>query len=297
MSALADKPADKLRLFGSRAEKISCKGQELRVEPLGDGSQLGSGNWILLHAAIVGADRFESETLAAIRTRNDQLLDRVLALADSAQTQRLVYFSSGAAGRPPSGSPGRRAYSVMKLDHERALLKWSELSGNNILCPRIFNLAGPFINHPKYYALGDFILSQSFNGVINIASNGLVFRNYVHVLDMAQVIMSFAIDPRGIPQVFDVCTSDSVELTLLAQTVAEAFGADLNTINYNKERIGPPDSYLGVGDLYQQRLRKLGMSPTSLFQMVKDTIVYLKNNGELASVEIPKLFVEPPVSL
>jgi nucleoside-diphosphate-sugar epimerase len=285
-SALAEKQAGKLRLFGSRARTLSCDGQDLTIEPLQDGSQLGPGNWIVLHAAIVGPDRFESEGPAAIRTRNDQLLDRVFSLVKSGQTHKFVYFSSGAAGRPPSGPPERQAYSVMKSAQEQKIVNWSKLNRINIIIPRIFNLAGPYINHFRDYAIGDFISKQYENGFINIKSNGLVIRNYVHVIDMAQVITSMAIESHSLPTIFDVCTSDIVELDALAMTVARAFGVDPETIIRNEDPDRPVNAYLGAGDIYQQRFSELGLRQRSLSQMVQDTITYLKDNGQLGPVGV-----------
>src|SRR5690349_7919440 len=99
LAVCPDLPPDRLRLFGSSRRPLQLRDQRPLIEPLDALSGLGNGEWLILHAAIVGGDRVDGGDLQEMRRRNDALLGRVLALADMADTRRLVTVSSGAVGR------------------------------------------------------------------------------------------------------------------------------------------------------------------------------------------------------
>lgn len=267
---------DRLRLFGSGRRPLHPGAHRLQIEPLEGAEPLRDGDWLVLHAAVVGADRVEGEDGTEIRRRNDRLMQQVLTLAQTGQTRRLVFFSSGAAGRRQSGGPARQAYAQMKHDHEVEIADWAERTERAVLTPRVFNLGGPFINHAEAYALGDFILGLTQHERINIGASRPVFRSYVHVLEMARVILDMAVDDAQSPAAFDVGGAEIVELHALARLVAQVLGRVEAVITRPEPDGSDGDWYVGEAQRYQNALFQLGERPMPLTQIVADTAAYLE---------------------
>lgn len=275
LAALPSPDMPKLKLIGSAARAMQVAGRLLAVEPLA-GAALGEGEWLVVNAAIVGADRLGGDW-DRTRAANDAVLAQVLAVAGTAPTRRLVHLSSGAVGRPVG--PSRQAYAQMKAAHERTVADWAGTHGRSLLMPRVFNLGGPYINHAGDYALGDFILQAWRTRKIVVGAAHPVFRNFVHVLEMTDVVLDMALDADPGPQVFDVAGGEVVELGDLARVVGDALGmADIEV-----ERPAPSqraaDWYVGDGAAYQAALSRAGMTPVPLARMVADTAAYMRAVG------------------
>jgi nucleoside-diphosphate-sugar epimerase len=276
-----DLAPDRLRLFGSARRDLHVRDRQALIEPMDNGPRLGDGDWLVLHAAIIGGDRVEGGDQAEVRRRNDALLDRILALAETGQTRRLVAFSSGAVHRPEAGSSDRQAYTTMKRDHEAAIAEWGRRTERAVLIPRVFNLGGPFINHTEAYALGDFILALARRERIAIGAADPVFRSFVHVSEMARVILDMAVDETQSAEPFDVGGAEVVELGGLARAVGGALGHADPAIDRPAPGDGPGDWYVGDGRRYQSALFRRGERPTPLARIVADTVAYLEATGAL----------------
>jgi nucleoside-diphosphate-sugar epimerase len=271
---------ERLKLFGSRARPLTLRGRDLQIETLDDARALGDGDWLILHAGILGADRVEDGDLSEVRRRNDAMLARVLALAETGDTRRLVLFSSGAAERPDAGGTAKQAYGRMKRDHEIEVAAWSARTGRPVLIPRIFSLGGPYINHIQAYALGDFILQAATRGRIAIGADAPVVRSFVHVLDAARVVLDMAIDQVQAAEPFDLCLGRPTELQALAGAVATALGV-APIIDRPPLTNSQGDLYVGQGARFQAALARRGETPAPLDRIVGDTIAYLRETGAL----------------
>lgn len=274
---------DRLRLFGSQAQPLSLRNQALSVEPLGTAPPLGAGEWLVLHAGVIGADRVEGGDLAEVRRRNDAMLRQVLSLAETGEARRLVLTSSGAARHPDAGAPAKQAYARMKRDHELDAAAWAARTGRTLLIPRIFSLGGPYINHVPAYALGDFIVQCATAGAIVIGADVPVVRSFVHVLDAARGILDMAVDEAETEAPFDVCLGRPVELQELAEAVAAALGKTaLIERPPIKDTVG--DVYVGEGGRFQRAVARRAEPPASLDVIIADTIAYLRSVGALGLI-------------
>lgn len=280
-----DLTPNRLRLFGSARRSLTAGGRDLEIEPLDDTTRLGDGDWLVVHAALVGVDRVDDGDLIEVRRRNDALMKQVLALAETGAARRLVFFSSGAAGRPDAGGPAKQAYARMKLEHEAELAAWAERTGRAALTPRVFNLGGPYITYAELYALTDFILGLARHGRIAINAADPVFRSFVHVSEMARVILDMAVDAAQSGEPFDVGGAEIVELGALARAVGEALGLTDPAIDRPAPGKGPGDWYVGEGRRYQSALFQRGERPTPLNRIIADTIAYLDATGRLTGAE------------
>jgi nucleoside-diphosphate-sugar epimerase len=287
-AALADRvlaaglPADRLRVFTSLPRTLKVGATSLRTQRLDDQSCPGKGDWLVLHAGIIGAQRVTGGDLGDVRRVNDGLLANVLGLAGAGQIRRLVMLSSGAAHQPGEGGPAKSAYSQMKRDHEDVVADWAARTGNSVLLPRVFNLGGPYMTHPQNYALGDFILSQARTGRIAIGSGDPVIRDFTHVLEMAALLLDMAVDEAEGPQPFDIGGGEVIELGALARLVAAAFGVETPAINRPAPTGGAGDRYVGDGARYQAALAKAGQTPSPLPIIIADTVDYLRQTGALS---------------
>ncbi len=275
-----DLSADRIMLFGSRLRQMTIRNRVLAVSPLTPDSALGDGRWLILHAGIIGADRVDKGDLDEVRRCNDRMLDQVLALSGTGAVDRLVFVSSGAATRPASGGLAKQAYADMKLAHETAVSAWGLAREIPVLIPRVFNLGGPYINHTSAYALGHFILQYAREGRIRIGTGSRVWRDFVHVHDMARGVLDMAVDQAetGVP--FDVSLGRTSELGDLAQAVSQAFGR-VAIIDRPADAGGSPDDYRGHGERFRNALERCGGAPVGLDQIVADTLAYLRETGEV----------------
>lgn len=263
-----------LRLFGSAPCTLEIGGRGVTIEPLDGAAPLGPGEWVVLHFAVVGADRLGDDP-EALKPANAYLLDHALALAETGSVRRFVYASSGAVYQT-GGSLKQRAYREMKQAQEELIQAWSSRTGAPLLMPRIFNVGGPYINHIRAYALGDFIAQAEATGVIRIEARRAVIRSYVHVHELARVILDSALDADG-SITFDTAGAEVVEMAGLAQAVARALD---RPIEIERRPMEPgEDRYVGDGRLYQSALARSGAAPIGLDRIIRDTAAFMRRRG------------------
>jgi nucleoside-diphosphate-sugar epimerase len=263
-----------LRLFGSAPRTLEIRGRQLAVESLADAVPLGDGEWLVLHLAVVGADRL-GDAPDQLTAANLAVLDQALRLAETAAVRRFVHASSGAIHQTDA-SGRKRAYGDMKRAQENHVRAWAARTGAPLLMPRIFNVGGPYINHITSYALGDLISQALETGAVRIEARQAVVRSYVHVFELARVVLDMALDPDA-PAVFDTAGEEAVEMADLAR----ALGRDLD-LRLDIQR--PPmtageDRYVGDGQIYQAAIARSGAVPLGLTPIIRDTAAYIRGLG------------------
>jgi nucleoside-diphosphate-sugar epimerase len=210
-----------------------------------------------------------------LKAANDTLLNQALTLAATGAVRRFVYASSGAVHQT-GGAPKQQAYREMKQAQEGRVQAWSARTGASLLMPRIFNVGGPYITHARAYALGDFIAQAMAAGVIRIAARRAVIRSYVHVHELARVILDLALDADG-PLAFDTAGTEVVEMADLALAVARVMDRPIEIERAPMET--GEDRYVGDGRLYQAALARTGAVPIGLDRIVRDTAAFMRRNA------------------
>jgi nucleoside-diphosphate-sugar epimerase len=261
-----------LRLFGSTARTLKIAGRRLAVEPLFDAAPLGNGEWLVLHFAVVGADRLQGD-VDRTQAANDTVLTQILDLASAAAVRRLVYASSGAVYQG-GGSPQKRAYSEMKRRQEDAVRAWATRAGAPLLIPRIFNVGGPYINHVNAYALGSFIRQALARGVIEIEARRPVIRSYVHLDEFARVLFDLAFGAED-GLTFDTAGAEVVEMADLAQAVGAALDLEVEVRRPPTSGDGE-DRYVGDGQIYQAAVAHCQGAQIGLERIIGDTADYMR---------------------
>lgn len=275
LAAAPDLPAERLRLFTGRPCEIDFGRRSLETSALGPDSRLGDGEWIVVHAGIIGGDAAAG---GEVRRRNDALLGQVLDMGGAANLRRLVFISSGAAGLGSDTPPAKAAYAAMKQEHERAVAAWSRKTGKASLVPRVFNIGGPYMTVAQNYALGDLILNLAQHGRAAIGAADPIFRNYVHVAEMAAALLAMAVDEGEDGAPFDVGGAEIVELGALARRIAQRLGVPDAAIDRPPAAGGTGDWYVGDGRRYQAALFRMDREPVSLDRIIDDTIAWLRPN-------------------
>ena len=193
-------------------------------------------------------------------------LDAVLSMYEF---DHITYLSSGIAGRPPSQvhSPFREMYRQAKVAEE-ALVDSHALS-RTVLTMRIFSLSGPFARDPLRYALFDFI-RQARTGLITVSANGLVWRSYVSVLDVARVILGSA--EMGISGVRST-GGKSIELAELARRVAQVVNPAASVVS--AERRSGVDSYVGDDLEWRKWCTEVGVTGAGLSEQISESARWL----------------------
>jgi nucleoside-diphosphate-sugar epimerase len=271
LQALPVPDAISLRLFGSTAGVVDIAGRRVAVESLSEAGPLGDGEWLVLHLAVVGADRLGGD-IDSLRAANDAVLDRALSLARTGAVRRFVYASSGAVHQV-GGSPQKRAYSDMKRAQEDRVRAWAAQAGAPLLIPRIFNVGGPYINHVENYALGSFITQALASGVIEIQARQAVIRSYVHLFEFARVLFDLALAGED-HVVFDTAGVEVVEMADLARAVGRALGLD---VAIKRPPMSPgADRYVGDSPLYQAAAARVLGASIGLDQIIRDTATYMR---------------------
>jgi nucleoside-diphosphate-sugar epimerase len=153
---------------------------------------------------------------------------------------------------------------------------WSVRTGAPLLIPRIFNVGGPYINRVRAYALGDFIAQALTGDVIRIQARRPVIRSYVHVHELARVILDLALGASG-PTSFDTAGPEVVEMADLAHAVGRALDRPLDIDRPPME--AGEDRYVGDGRLYQAALARSGATPVGLDQIIRDTADFMQRSA------------------
>jgi nucleoside-diphosphate-sugar epimerase len=272
LEAMGANSGARLRLFGSHPRPIDIAGRTLPLESLENAAPLAGGEWLVLHLAVAGPDRMADPD--RLRALNEAMLADALALAGTGRVRRFVCASSGAVYQAGQGSPEKQAYSDLKRDQEQIAQAWARKTDVPLLLPRVFNVGGPYMTKAENYALGSFIRQALERGVIEIGARRPVLRSYVHVLELARVVLELALDDAG-PLAFDTAGPDVVEMADLAQAVGQALALPGLEIVRPPLEGGSEDRYVGDGAVYQAALTGMGMEPVGLDRIIRDTAAWL----------------------
>jgi len=226
----------------------------------------------------IGAD--QAGYIDAITSMNK----KVISIIENYNVAAFVYASSGAAtlANDPinRGDTGKILYGKLKAFDEQMFGDICREKGVKYLAPRIFSLAGPFINKHSTYAISDMILQAKRIGQIKLHANKPVWRSYVDVIDFVTVlshaITKYPLSAKKSP-VFDVAHTVNVEIEELAFAVASHFGLPKKAvIRANLTSLHAADLYLGCGSQFLDMGKVCGVNFIELPDMVQRTAQYLE---------------------
>ena len=274
-SCLGSDVAARVHLYGSTARMMTMRsGVRLPVKPLSELPQLQIGPHLLAHYAFV-----TRELIGELGTREfierNQLITTLIA--DHVAAHRpfgVALVSSGAVylGDDISTNP----YGVLKAraEHEIATLigGMSGTESPRLIMPRLFNLAGPFLNKPDHYVLGSIIRDVARGGPIRIRADHRVIRSYVHVCDLVDLMVAALVGTASIPPgPFDTAGEVEVEVGELADLVATVLGHRGMPVERPDVEAGTVDRYVGDPGVMIALARSLGLVLRPLPRQIEDT--------------------------
>lgn len=239
--------ASRVELYGTKARDLELSdGLKLAIRPIDDIAKR-SGPAIFLHCAFLTKDRVGEASNENYIAANHKLSDLVATGIGRSETCGLFVPSSGAVYRRNTRELDTdidaNPYGVLKYQDERRFLALAE-GKYPLSLPRVFNLAGPFINKLDTYALASMISAALAGQNITIRAAHRVVRSYIHITDLIKLMLSMLLNPQPDDQaVFDTAGAENLELGKLAEQI-------LKVLNRPDLKIERPDLNGAKDDLY-----------------------------------------------
>ncbi|WP_371431967.1 NAD-dependent epimerase/dehydratase family protein [Novosphingobium sp.] len=262
--------------FASRARVMDLPwGERLEIRPLETITPDDVAGAHIIHLAYLTKEKADQLGESAFTTVNRAIDDALLAAVGSAAPASLFVASSGAAALAEHGTD-LHPYGLAKLRQEARFLEWAAVLGVPTIAGRIFNLAGPYINKLRSYAISDFALQAREDGEIRIQASVPVFRSYLHVEDLCTLVIGAAQQGIGRPTPIDLCGAEVVEMADIAALVAEAsYGSP--PICRGPVDFSRPSLYLGNPTHTKVLAMELGISLRPLSVQIVDTVAWLRH--------------------
>lgn len=277
---LGDAATERLLLLGSHARMLVTEcGLALPVHSLAAAPDLEPGlPCFLLHYAFLTKDKVATLAPAEYLAQNLLIRQQVGALVARLQVQGLAVASSGAVYdfiapcRPQE--PAAVVYGRLKYEDEFYFAGMAQALGARLVCPRIFNLSGPYINKLNTYALASFIQNALQGHDIEIQAPHPVVRAYAPVQQLIelQILLLHASTTREC--CFDYAGQEPIALTELAQHIATVQGVGVKqAVSATPAAV---DVYLGDPLPLAQLLRSWGLETMSLAEQIQATTTYIE---------------------
>ncbi len=279
-STFAGRTGARVHAFGSSRRTITLRsGRQLDIHPLAELSELTVGAHLFAHYAFATREFVSRLGVEAYVVRNREITALVADQLLRTEPVGLFAISSGAVylGDNPSTNP----YGVLKAEDERLFLELARRDRRaryapRIVIPRLFNLAGPFLNKPDRYVLGSVIEDIGRGGPIRLTASRPVVRSYVHVADLIDIAFGAMVGEGPVPDgPFDAAGEREIEVGELAELAASVLGQPGMAIERPPFDGTAPDRY--VGD--PMKLRSLaaahGVDLKPLSRQIEDTARFM----------------------
>jgi UDP-glucuronate decarboxylase len=272
-AALGDDFGAHVTAFGARPRRMALRsGQSLTVHALDTMPTLERPGALVLHLAFLTREHAASMEAVTYIAENRKISGHVQEFLTRNGASGIFVPSSGAAytGLTPQDNP----YGALKREDEEIFARLAARLGFPAALPRVFNLAGPFINKQHSYALACIIADIGNHRPISLRAAHPVWRGYAHVGDMLNIAMGCLLR-RHSPGIFDT-GGEAIEIGDLAVRAARLLTRRELTIQRPEWRHGPADKYLGNAGMYDALAMQLGVAPHSLDAQIMDTAAYIQ---------------------
>lgn len=275
-NALGDEINTRVMAFGSSARLLPlASGRVISVRPLSEMLQMPSGEYLFLHYAFVTKGHIADHSLEGYVKLNDDIADTVETAARRVRLKGFFLPSSGAVYRK-DGSLAREIqehpYGAMKLRDEARFVGLAEDTASALMPVRVFNLAGPGMNNLSSFALSSIIMDIMRGDPVQIRAAHPVFRSYIHVVDLIEVVLGGLLDGLPIMEPFDTAGEVVLEVGEVAQAVIKGMGREGYPVVRPDIQPEPVDRYVGDGTIFRHHARGMGFALKSFPAQIKDTI-------------------------
>lgn len=279
---LGDRFAQDVLAFGSHARHLDVPGTSgLVIRALADMTGADLADAHLIHLAYLTREKSEQLGEAGFTAQNIAIDDCVLDAARSGKPCSIFVASSGAAAKATT-DPSLNPYGLCKLRQEQRFLALGEELGVPVLVGRVFNIAGPYINKQQSYAVSNMLHQAQQGGVISISADVPVYRSFLHVGDLSQIILASSRLRHGWSVPVDLCGAEVLEMADIAAHAASTVGG---TIRIERPAINGSGSSSYLGDFTDTRslALKLGVSIRPFSLQLEDTWRWIRVPGVAGS--------------
>ena len=278
-SAFGPDLASRVHVYGSSGRWLRLRsGAGLEVQPLEALSRLEVDEHLLVHFAFATRERVAELGIGSYIAGNQEISHIVGSHVRISHPSGVMAVSSGAVylGDELETNP----YGVLKGRDERMFFELArEARGANaqrLVIPRLFNLAGPFLNKPDHYVLGSIIEDIIRGGPIRLSAAKPVIRSYVHVADLVELCFAIMVGDGPVPDgPFDTAGERAVEVGELAQIVAQVLGRPDTLIERPPVDDTEPDRYVGNGTVMHALAEANGLDLKDLTRQIEDTAHFM----------------------
>lgn len=238
---------------------------------------------IIFHYAFLTKDKVSTISTEEYVERNEAISKTVREWISSGMIKGVVMPSSGAVYdflQKKNRDPDALLYGQLKYKDETAFSSACEGNSASLIMPRLFNLAGPYINKFESYALSSFIVQVLKGNPINIQARRPVIRSYYYIGDLIELCLKLLFSQTS-PQTecFDTASNEVVELSELARHVA-AVMTDYSPVI--SPRLPMQDEaienrYVGDRTRIAELEKHLCIKPITLDEQIRLTSLYIQS--------------------
>ncbi len=265
---------DSVRLFGTSARTVSAPdGSSLVMRPLDEIDGEATRDAIVIHLAYLTKEKVELVGERRFMDTNLAIDDAVLAAISAGQPRFVFVASSGAAALAAAGS-NRHPYGLSKLRQEDRFLELAASKNFPVLIGRIYNLSGPYINKLESYAISNFLGQARKTGEITIEARVPVFRSFLHIDNLSQLIVEAGIRALGFLKPIDMCGAQTMEMSDIASAVVALVPG--TTIARSPIDWTRPSAYLGNFTETKILSMQLDVALVAFSEQVADTARWME---------------------
>lgn len=259
--------ADRLRL---EAPELLDERVELLSADIGNTDWLPSADYVIHAAASTDARNYLSQPEAERQNIQAGVYNYCRLAPTYHRNSKIVYVSSGAVygTQPPELEvidesyevtdvgdipEGKRDYAIAKRDAESAF-KQLATSDLNITIARCFAFVGRWLPRERHFAIGNFIADGLQGRPIRVKARHPVYRSYMYADDLVKWLMVMAVKASSTCESYNVGSDQAVDISKLADIVAEELGVTVDKPNFHEEKI---DRYIPS---IEKAKKQLGLS-------------------------------------
>lgn len=232
--------------------------------------------YILCHFAFLIKDKTDMMSSEEYRNKNAVIRNYVVNIIQKAKPNVILYSSSGAVYHQDD------LYGLLKQEDEVYFSKLAKDINARIIIPRIFNLAGPYINKCHSYALSSFILQLVNHKKVVLHAKNPVIRSYIHILDLFQICFCWIFDHNQTEKsiTFDTGSYPEIELYDLSKMIIDLIEPQ-SEILINRDQTSSAQRYVGNIQSQLALCDKYDISLIGYKKMILDTADFLINDSVL----------------
>lgn len=231
--------------------------------------------YILCHFSFLTKDKESQMPYEEYCEANLAIRIEVGEIIKNLNIEKMIYASSGSVYNEDDDN----YYGKLKLEDEKYFLNLMSEAKGEIIIPRIFNIAAPYINKVNLYALSDFIIQAINNSRIDIKATIPVLRSYIHLSDLFEICFSWLLDDNKseICKIFDTAGESILEMSELAKEISKIIGnCQIRREIFNAT--ANPNYYIGNSATQKELCKKYDIKLKNIDFLIQDTAEYIKNH-------------------